>query len=141
MDTTFIRLIDDLQQTSAEQADASLSRGARQWQHPSDIRRRKISSLEVDRLHTPAFDRDDLNRLYERLHASPQPVGRVMACSQQIAFVSMAERAYRLRHASLVRCVTHTGARDEGLAHANGSLAAVRNHVQDLEASAQGGGG
>ena len=94
--------------------------------------------LDIPNLHLP-FDRETLNEQYRDLHKDDKKsttTGGASVLKQQIDYVACAERAYRLRHATPVRCILHHSVRKEAHGHEVGVFQRVLTILQDnLKAS------
>ena len=81
-----------------------------------------------------AFDRSEINANYMDIHkdmGSSGTTGSAGVLKQQLDYVSSAERAYRLRHLTPVRCMMHHTVRRTGHAHEQGVFATVLDDVVD----------
>lgn len=132
---SFKARISDLQQ-KARQQSAQLRNGIapRPWHTPDNMAGRNL--LDVPNLHEPAWNRDDANRLYvnDVLNYTGEPgtAGDVASLKKQIDFMAVEERAWRLRHASLPRCVAIAHGRLNSHADTTyGVFAAVQNVVKN----------
>ena len=98
--------------------------------------------LNIPMLHL-AFDRELLNEQYRDFHkdgATSTTTGGAAVLKQQIDYTAAAERAYRLRHATVVRCIMHHSIRREAHGHDVGVFQRTLMMVQDnLKASAPPG--
>ena len=114
-------------------------RGAEQpgvWQFPQ-LNAKYIWG--IDKLHSPAWDREEINKNYEECFQGEEPgtVGDVMALRLQLDLLAAEERAFRLRHASTARMMAHGAIHTQALA---GGIVpdTVRQYVASLiEAGAQ----
>lgn len=84
----------------------------RPWHTPPELAGKDL--LLVPGMHNPSWARDEPNIVYsESVMASPNKgggtVGDLIAMKLQIDFCAVEERAWRLRHMSLIRgaCVAH----------------------------------
>lgn len=126
------------QSISDESCDVSASK-QRKWQMPSkwtwDLNLFHISGQKSIK---EAFDRTRLNNLYVRALLKGAPIddkdkaaageGRVSDCQAikiQVDHLAIQERAFRLRHASSVRCAMHAAVRRRGHSPWNDSPAGV----------------
>ena len=76
----------------------------RKWHTPDDL---NTSLLDVANLLDPAWNRDEAIRFYCEdviTQGENGSSGDFKAMKKQIRFMAVEERAFRLRHASLVRC-------------------------------------
>ena len=98
--------------------------------------------LNIPALHL-AFDRELLNEQYRDFHSKNDistTSGGAAVLKQQIDYTAAAERAYRLRHATVVRCIMHHSIRREAHGHEVGVFQRTLMMVQDnLKASAPPG--
>lgn len=102
----FAGRIKELRTQAAEQYSAATGEGQRPWQVPEGVG----DLLDVPQLHQPAFDRTEANAEYAKLTRSVAEAGTVadiVALKLQIDYNAAEERAFRARHASLVRCLAH----------------------------------
>jgi|688.fasta_scaffold490056_2 hypothetical protein len=79
----------------------------RPWHTPKELKEREL--LDVPGLHEPVWNRNDINKIYseEVLGGSKDKsgtVGDLIAMKWQADFMAAEERAFRMRHASFVRC-------------------------------------
>ena len=87
----------------------------REWHVPPEFN----DPLDVPSLHNPAWDRNNLNYLYSDV-VLKQPrdaagtCGDLIALKWQIDFMTAEERAFRTRHASLIRCASLAHGRLDG---------------------------
>lgn len=105
---TFKTCLDDLKQQAAEQEKGFRREGQRTWNIPSGLTATTL--FDVPNLHKGAFDREEANTNYNQLFASADSMGTtgdVIALKQQIEYMAAAERAFRFRHASACRNITH----------------------------------
>lgn len=73
--------------------------------------------LDVPKLHEPHFVRDDINTTYQQCLSDaddPGTIGDTIALKLQMDRVAAEERAFRTRHATLVRCFAHGAGRRYG---------------------------
>lgn len=136
VDETFQKRVNDLEMQAREQSEQfRQGAGTRPWHTPTSMV--NTSLLDVPNLHRPAWDRDALNQNYsiDILNLTPSAVGTsgdLAGVKKQIDFMTVEERAWRLRHASLPRCATlmHGRLAMHGVANA-GIFSMVRNVVQN----------
>lgn len=124
-----------LRAESLAQSLAFSGDGPRPWQVPEQLQ----DLLKVPDLHKPTFDRTSLNENYQECIQSidtPGTTGDVIALKQQLDYNAVEERAFRLRHASLVRCLTHGAGRRRGLGRS-----AVFSNVEKQVSNAIANGG
>jgi hypothetical protein len=114
--------IDDLE-TKARQQSAQFRKQdtPRPWHTPENMKTADL--LDVPNLHEPAWNRDELNQNYSQDvltqdSASRGTQGDIIAMKIQIDFMAEEERAWRLRHATPVRCacVAHGRLAGHGIA-------------------------
>lgn len=139
LDSVFTDRLNALQTDADGQAQAYTGGPARPWQVPDEIK----SLFDIANLHTPAYDRDDLNGLYQQIMgagSNPGTTADVIAIKTQIDYVASEERAFRTRHTSLCRALAHAHGRRNG--HGNGPVFALtqRQTSTTLAAGGQAGG-
>jgi hypothetical protein len=81
----------------------------------------------VPHLHETAWNRDEINRVYSQqvlggMGENSGTTGDLMAMKWQADFMAMEERAFRFRHASMVRCATMAHGRMKGHGLDSGSV-------------------
>jgi len=113
---TFTKRLRELQKNADAMQDAFQGNGQRSWQIPEEM---STSLLEVEKLHEPAFEREDMNNEYDSATNDPANAGTtgdVIALKLQIDYNAMEERAFRHRHMSLCRamCLGHGRRRGQG---------------------------
>lgn len=123
--------LDDLKGQAKEQYDSFTGDGPRPWQHPTGF---TGSTLAIKELGTNEYDREEINTNFEECLQKPEAagtVGDVIALTLQVDHLAAQERAYRHRHATLVRCMAHAMGRRCG--QGNGPLfGRVRKEVEDF---------
>lgn len=131
----FQRLIDSIKSGLKSISQAQQGTAQRKWLAPDDWQGDPFNIAEI---HKPAFDREAINTNYLELFTTDSKAGAGDAGSLkiQLDYVAIAERAFRSRHASHVRCLAHTAARHAGQAHDAGVFAHVQNYAQDLSKAA-----
>jgi len=132
----FTKRLDDLRANAASHVQALTGEGTRQWQVPKDY---TGDLLDVAKLHQPSFDREEINTNYKEVMqdpASPGTVGDVIGLKSQMDQVATEERAFRVRHSSVVRSFVHAGGRRFG--QANGRMF---DNIQDQAAKMIAAGG
>lgn len=125
----FTKRLDDLRANAAAAVQALTGAGVRQWQVPADY---TGDLLDVPKLHKPSFDREEINTNYKEVMqdpANPGTVGDVIGLKSQMDNVATEERAFRIRHSSVVRSFVHAGGRRYG--QANGRMF---DNIQDQAA-------
>lgn len=115
-DGRFIARIEDLEKKARKMADHFRDHGTyREWHVPPEFN----DPLDVPSLHVPAWDRNNLNKVYSQdvLGRSGDKAGSdgdKIASKWQIDFMAVEERAFRTRHASLIRCASLAHGRLDG---------------------------
>ena len=109
IDKTFSARMRELRQQAVQLYKSVQGTSQRVWQVPAE---QATSPLNVSQLHSPAFDRTELNDDYNALVAGKSAEnsnGAVIALRLQLAVVAVEERAYRHRHMSVARaiCTAH----------------------------------
>jgi hypothetical protein len=84
----------------------------REWHTPRDLEGKDM--LLVPGMHNPPWSRDEANILYSQtIHNTPNSgsgtAGDIISAKLQVDFLSVEERAWRVRHMSLIRgaCLAH----------------------------------
>lgn len=116
IDPVFADRIRDLQRGCGNQYASVRGEEQRRWQTPPGF---SGDLLDPAELHRPAFDRTAMNAQYEAVTRSVEEAGTisdVIGLKLQIDYNAAEERAWRLRHASLVRCLYHSHGRRYGQA-------------------------
>ena len=98
-------------------SDAVMGTGQRIWQIPEGLA--NVDLFDIANLHKPVFDRTEINDNYVDVMKSPEDdeagtIGDTISLKNQIDYNAMEERAFRLRHASAVRCNIHAHGRRHG---------------------------
>lgn len=130
---TFRKRLEHLQKSAAAQAAAAQGAAVRPWQVPEGTG----DLLNIPELHKPGFDRQALNDSYLQCLHDPEDLGTVadvIATKQQIDYVAMEERAFRLRHATVCRCLVHAAARRYGQG-ASPTFPNIEQQVSDIIAN------
>lgn len=126
----FITRIEDLKTQSDTLGRAERGAEQRVWMLPTNM---TAGPLDVPKLHLPSFDRTKINDEYNKIHADKgAKVGEAGSLKIQLDYVATMERAFRMRHATHIRCVGHAAARHNGHGNGAGVFGAVRNFAQDL---------
>jgi hypothetical protein len=103
----FRKRVEELEKRAMEMATHFKNySSSRKWHTPEDL---KTNLLDVPNLHEPVWNRDEANQIYCEsvvTQDNPGTAGDIIAMKQQIDFMAVEERAFRLRHASIVRCAT-----------------------------------
>jgi hypothetical protein len=89
----------------------------RKWATPEKMKDRDL--LDVPSLHDPCWDRNNINRIYSEQILNDYgdkggTVGDLIAMKWQADFMAVEERAFRLRHASMARCMAVAHGRLDG---------------------------
>ena len=124
VDDKFTARIDELETKAREQSEQFRKQDTpRPWHTPESMK--DVDLLDVPNLHEPAWNRDNLNKVYSMDVVSDTvgdsgTQGDIIAMKTQIDFMAEEERAWRLRHATPVRCaaVAHGRLAGHGLANA-----------------------
>ena len=87
----------------------------RKWHTPEKVK----DPLDVPSIDNPTWDRNSLNRTYSKdivgkAGDDAGSFGDAMATKWQIDFMAVEERAFRTRHASLIRCASLAHGRLDG---------------------------
>ena len=136
VDDKFTQRVNDLEQKAKKMAEQFRNfDGYREWHIPKDLK----EPLDVPALHNPAWDRNTINQTYSvDVLAGPGDaggtVGDLIAMKWQADFMAAEERAFRARHASLVRCASHAHGRLNGHGQSGQSIFsflkdAVQTHI------------
>lgn len=134
----FSKRLADLRTQSAECAQFMLAGQPRAWMVPTDW---ETGPFNIAAIHTPSFDRTQINENYIQVHAgadSGGAVGDAAAIRLQLDYVAILERGFRSRHASRVRCLAHGAARLAGHGHSGGAYGFAQNHVAGMLKAAGG---
>lgn len=122
VDPNFTARIDELEARAREISEQFRSmEGVRPWHTPDALKERDL--LDVPGLHDPCWNRNNINRTYsENILSGPGKdggtSGDLIAMKWQADFMATEERAFRARHASLVRsaALMHGRLKGHGLA-------------------------
>lgn len=133
-DTNFQKLLQELQKHAKKMATVfeGDEKEQPQWQMPP-MRDWDGNVLDITKMHKP-FARDELNEQYkDALHDDTATTADCMGTKVQLDYMAMMERAFRLRHTTLIRSVMHAAGRikahgDDAGVHTGGVL----QYVQDL---------
>lgn len=87
----------------------------REWWTPDGVK----DPLDVPSLHNPNWDRNSINQLYSDTILQGKAdtsgtVGDLIAMKWQADFMAVEERAFRTRHASMIRCAALSHGRLDG---------------------------
>ena len=128
VDTKFQQLVEGIQKIGRAAYQAWMGTGQRKWDIPEQLADKDV--LEIADMHKPAFERDDLNSKFKECIQNPTSAGTtgdLQAISRQVDYIAEDERAYRSRHATLVRCLAHAAGRSFGQGESNVQPAILRN--------------
>jgi hypothetical protein len=118
--------IKDLEEQANKQSEHFRTHnGVRPWHTPESMKTRDL--LDVPNLHEPAWNRDTINQNYcldvvAGDATSAGTTGDIKALKVQIDFMAVEERAWRLRHATAVRCAAVAHGRLSGHGAKNNSV-------------------
>lgn len=136
--TPFVEQIGNLQTEATNIAESNQGDDQRTWRIPE--------LWTGDPLDIPAFkppfDREKINEAYQDFFSgADNRVADTMAAKLQGDHLGAQERAFRLRHASHIRCTMHAANRRGGHGKAAGGLfARISEHIQDVILSRNAGG-
>lgn len=151
--TQFEARVFDLETKARKQSEQFRNNdGPRPWHTPVDMANKNL--LDVPNLHEPSWNRDEANQIYSQdvLKSDKDSVGTagdIAGMKKQIMFMAVEERAWRLRHASAIRCAALAHGRLSGHGKENVGIFSmvknvVDNHIQagnDSTGRANGGAG
>lgn len=133
----FNKRIDELEKIAREQAQSFRKQDSRRPTHtPEDLKNANL--WDVPGLHEPTWNRNKINEIYAELLAGYGTkggcVGGLAEMKMQCDFLAAEERAFRLRHASMVRaaCVAHGRLDGHGIA-GKSIFSRIRNTAKKLE--------
>jgi len=112
----FTTRLRELKRQAEAQANAFKGDGARVWNIPEDITATHLFA-DIRSLHgakDTGYDRTTINNRYELCFQSaddPGTVGDVIGLKLEMDYLAAAERAFRFRHASTPRLLTHAACR------------------------------
>lgn len=143
VDPAFQARVDDLESKAQKIAEQFRNYGTyREWHTPNTTN----DPLDVPSLHSPAWDRNSINQTYsvDVLAGSGKKggtCGDLIAMKWQADFMAAEERAFRTRHASMIRCAALAHGRFNGHGLTGKSIFsflkdAVQTHI---DAGAKGG--
>jgi len=118
VDEKFSKRISQLEDVAGQMAEVFRYSGdARPWHVPEELKEKEL--LDVKGLDNPAWDRNDINRVYAddvlgKPGAKGGTTGDLIAMKWQADFMASEERAFRLRHASYTRCAAFMHGRLKG---------------------------
>jgi hypothetical protein len=116
VDGKFSQRIQDLEKKAEKAKDMFRDHNNyREWWTPDGVK----DPLDVPSLHNPNWDRNSINQLYSdsilTSHGEGSgTVGDLIAMKWQADFMAVEERAFRTRHASMIRCAALAHGRIEG---------------------------
>lgn len=133
----FNKRIDELEKIAREQAQSFRRQDSKRPTHtPEDLKEANL--WDVPGLHEPTWNRNKINEIYAELIADYGKnggcVGGLAQMKMQCDFLAVEERAFRLRHASMVRaaCVAHGRLDGHGLQNQS-IFSRIRNTAKKLE--------
>jgi hypothetical protein len=124
VDDKFSQRVQDLEKKAEKAKDMFRDHNNyREWWTPDGVK----DPLDVPSLHNPNWDRNSINQLYSDSilvsHGeSSGTVGDLIAMKWQADFMAVEERAFRTRHASMIRCAALAHGRIEGHSKAEKSI-------------------
>ena len=127
--SVFHTTVNDLQTQANTQAEAAHGQAERPWQVPAAV----ADVLDVPGI-TAGFDRDAANQAYAQVISAQNKgtLGDTISLKTQIDYTAIAERGFRARHASAVRCMALAVARRTGHGQAAGVFTGgVETYAQD----------
>lgn len=136
VDPKFEDRVSDLETKAKKLADQFRNYGTyRDWHTPEKVG----DPLDVPSLHNPTWDRNSINQIYSvdvlgGAGKAGGTVGDLIAMKWQADFMAAEERAFRTRHASLVRCAALAHGRMSGHGMAGKSIFsflkdAIQTHI------------
>jgi hypothetical protein len=131
--TAFSKRITELRAGTAAQAKSFRAGLPRPYLRPSSLDERDL--LDVPGLHDDAWDRNEININYDEATQSsqtPGTVGDTASLKLQMDYNATEERAFRARHASQIRCMTHMQGRLQGHSMESGVLDRVQTAATDF---------
>jgi hypothetical protein len=130
---TFSRRIDELVEDAAAQATALTVGGGRPYTRDSSLDGRDL--LHVPSLHDNGYDRNEINTNYDQVTQSakdPGTAGDAASLKLQASYNATEERAFRARHATIIRCTVHAHARLQGHGNSVGIFGRVKSEAVNL---------
>lgn len=131
--TTFSKRIRELKEDAKEQAETFVSGGNRPYTRPEVLDGRDL--LHVPSLHDDAWDRNEMNINYDQATQSamdPGTAGDTASLKYQAGHNATEERAFRSRHASMVRCMVHMHGRLQGHGRSPGVFDRIESQASNL---------
>jgi hypothetical protein len=108
----FKERLTDLKKQGENFAKAFKREEQRKWNIPSDLSASDL--FQIASLHKPSFEREPINTNYLQCFQSKDDMGTtgdVVSLKFQIDYNAMEERAFRFRHASVCRNLSHAMSR------------------------------
>ena len=131
IDPVFLSNLVLLQQDGLEIAAATTNGGVRSWML-GDLSLWAGSPLAIDTIGA-VFDREALGETFADAMADDEgSLGDMGSALLQSDHLAVQERAFRLRHASPVRCRLHAASRRLGHSQNGGVLSRVAAYAQDI---------
>lgn len=115
LDANFKNLLGSISEAVLANAAAVTDTAKRAWMRPP-TGEWTGDPMDIEGLNK-AFDRTEANTLYDKALHAPKAQGKLGDCAAtklQVDYVAVAERAYRTRHASRIRCMVHAAGRLRG---------------------------
>lgn len=116
VDGQFVKRVTDLEQKAEKAKEQFKNQGSyREWWTPKGVK----DPLDVPSLHNPNWERNSINIKYSNDILTTNPTssgtcGDLLAMKWQADFMAVEERAFRTRHASLIRCAALAHGRLDG---------------------------
>lgn len=106
----------ELQEQAGKLARDIRAMDQRIWQVPKKLGGKKLT--DVPTLHTPPWERAPINANYVACMDPPPPnsgtVGDIVSLKLQMDYNAAEERAFRMRHATVCRCIILAATRRNG---------------------------
>jgi hypothetical protein len=141
----FRERVEELEKRAKEQSEHFRKHETpRPWHTPDSMK--TVELLDVPNLHEPAWNRDAINANYctsvvADSAAAAGTTGDVKSLKLQVDFMAVEERAWRLRHATPVRCAALAHGRIAGHGVANaGIFSMVKKAAENLIIAGGAGG-
>lgn len=116
IDRRFQRRIEELEKKARNFSEHFRNHNTyREWHVPKEL----ADPLDVPSLHVPAWERNPINKLYSeeivgQWGDAAGSHGDAHAMKWQADYMAMEERAFRTRHASMIRCASFLHGRLDG---------------------------
>jgi hypothetical protein len=95
---------------------------------------------KIQELGDPTFTRIEMDSLYPKYYFEPEgKMADCMVTKIQSDHLASQERAWRLRHATSIRCNMHSSVRRKGQGDGAGSFGRITNHLLDILAAGDTG--